>query len=81
MEILLYIIAGLFALLGIGIWITAAKTKHLGHILGGLCYLCGAIGAFILTSWWPLLISFLLSFIIRTIFGDPMRTQTFSLSE
>jgi hypothetical protein len=76
MEILRYIISGTFVLLGLGIWATALKTKSTGHVLGGLCYIGGAIGSIAFKSWLPLLIGFGLTFLTRKIFGDPYRTSS-----
>jgi predicted membrane channel-forming protein YqfA (hemolysin III family) len=73
MKIVFYILIGLFALFGIGTLNTASQLKfrHFGLILGGLCYLGGAIGAYTLDSWWPFLIGFGLAWVIRFLGGDP----------
>ena len=76
MEIIRYLISGAFVLMGLGIWATAIKTKSMGHILGGACYIGGAAGSFVFKSWAPLLIGFGLTFLTRRIFGDPYRTSS-----
>ena len=76
MEIALYILAGVFALFGLGVWLAAAKSKSTGHILGGLCYVGGAIGAVTLKSWWPLVGGVGLAFVVRYFFGDSHRASS-----
>jgi hypothetical protein len=45
MQIIFYFIIGLFGLMGVGILNTASQIKfrHLGLLIGALCYLGGAI--------------------------------------
>lgn len=73
MQIVFYILTSLMAIGGVGILVSASQNsfRYLGLTLGGLTYLISAIIAFFLNSWWPLLIGFLLSLVIRKIFGDP----------
>lgn len=73
MKILFYIVIGLFGLFGFGILESARRSKHIGLFLGASCYLGAGILALALSSWWPLLGGFLLSFVVRGIFGDPFR--------
>lgn len=76
MEIALYVVSGVFVLFGVGVWLAAVKSRSTGHILGGLCYIGGAISAVILQSWWLLLLGFGLAFIVRHFFGDPHRASS-----
>ena len=56
-------------LLGAGVLSTASQTKFKNIILtiGGLCYLLGAVCAYIYDSWWALLAGFLSAIIINFI--------------
>lgn len=73
MQIALYIVAGLFFLMGIGIFLNAmySKFRHLGLNLGAACYLLGAVGAFKLNQWWPLIVAFMVAWLFRSLGGDP----------
>lgn len=73
MDIIRYIISGVFLLFGLGIWATATKTKSMGHFLGGACYIGGAAASFAFKSWIPLIIGFGLSHLTRKFIGDPYR--------
>lgn len=67
MEILLYIVAGVFALLGIGFISVGSKRNFHNKILffSGIAYLCGALCTFIFGSWWPLLIFYVCGRVVR----------------
>jgi len=76
MGISIYIVSAIFALFGIGLWLSAFNSRSLSHELGGLCYVGGAIGAVTMHSWWPLAIGFMLTFVIRKTYGDPHRASS-----
>jgi uncharacterized membrane protein len=71
MTVLLYIIAGLFLLMSIGLFSGFAASQNLGLLLGGLAYGVGGAVALALTSWWPLVVGLLLAFLLRTIGSRP----------
>jgi hypothetical protein len=73
MNVFFTIITIVSAIIGLGTIYTASKTSYKkgGLMLGGISYLLGAIIAFIFSSWWPLLIGFVLAWIVRFFGGDP----------
>lgn len=70
-----YLMFGIFMFLGLGTLNAAAQTKvrntHL--VLCSLCYLSGAIAAYLTSSWWPFIISFCLVFFAGSLFRDPVQ--------
>ncbi len=72
MGIALYIVAGLFGLMGLGTGLAWAASRglNLGLLLGSACYWAAAIGAYELSSWWPLLAGFALAWCVRLLGGD-----------
>ena len=72
MKILFYIIVVFFAILGVGVLNSAAQTKFrkIGLTIGGLTYVGAAVLAYILQNWYPLLIGFVISIVIKYLFGD-----------
>ncbi len=75
MEIILYIVIGLTGLLGIGVLISASNYnfKHWGLTLAGLSYLLGAFISYKTMTWYAVIISWGLTFLIRKFFGDSFK--------
>lgn len=73
MEILLYLIASILILMGLGTWKTATQSRHPGHYLGGACYVAAGVAATLLPAWWPLFAGFIAAYLVRAVFGDPVR--------
>ena len=73
MQIAIYVLGSVFVLFGLGILNTAFRGRRVGLYLGSLCYLGGGAVALLVPSWWPLLVGFGLSFVVRAVFGDPFR--------
>lgn len=73
MNVLLYVVCGLFALMGLGGFSAAWLGRSPRLFLGAICYFGSASLAFALISWWPLLVGFLLAYVVRAVFGDPSR--------
>ena len=73
MEIIFFLLIGVFVLLGIGSFNSGSQFKpwNIALILAGTSYIGGALIAVTLDSWWPLLVCFLLTYLIRFIWGDP----------
>ncbi len=73
MEIVFYLFLGAFVLLGIGSLNSGSQFKpwSTALILTGILYIGGALVAYTLDSWWPLLVCFLSTYVIRYIWGDP----------
>jgi len=72
-SVLLYIVASLMCLYGLITLRTAwsYRFKHIGLDLGAICFLAGAIAAVNLEKWWPLILAFVLTWVIRLLGGDP----------
>lgn len=73
MTVFRLIFCGLFALMGFGVLVAAWSGRSPRLFLGAMCYLGAAVAAIQLSSWWPLLIGFVLAFMVRAVFGDPSR--------
>lgn len=69
MKVLFYIVVGVFILLGLGaiLFIRDAKSDKLMNLLGGLTYLVSGVLAFLIDSWWILLIGFVIAFFLQYI--------------
>ena len=71
MTVLLYIVDALFALLALGIFASFTQSKHIGLLLGALCFGSAAALSFYLQSWWPLPVGFAAAWGVRLLGGDP----------
>lgn len=72
MGAVLDIVAGLFALLGLGVllaWVVSRDRPAL--LLGAACYLGAAIGAHETRTWWPLVAGLALAWVLRLLGADP----------
>ena len=61
MEIIFFILVGVFGLLGLGLINSGSlkKYKNPALVAGGVSYLSGAIFAYAFDNWWPFLIAFI----------------------
>jgi hypothetical protein len=59
--------------MGVGITLNFIATRkfHLGLLLGSWCYLLSGIEAIHSGNWWPLLVGFILAWLLRFFGGDP----------
>lgn len=75
LQVLFYVVIGLFLLLGLGSLSAASRTnfRHIGLIFGALCYLGTAIGAYYFSSWWAFLIGIGAAWGFRLLGGDPSK--------
>lgn len=71
MKIALYIINGIFVVMGLGVLSSYAKSKRLGLLLAGIVFLASAMASAFLDSWLPLLIGFLVLWGLRFVGFDP----------
>ena len=71
MTTFLYIVAGIFALFSFGIWFSFLQSRHLGLLLASIAYGGAAFLAFYLVAWWPLLVGFILAWLLRFVGTDP----------
>jgi hypothetical protein len=70
-TILLYIVSGLFLLMAFGIMSSFFASRNPGLLLGGLAYGLGGAGALLFTSWWPLLVAFVVTLGLGFLGADP----------
>ena len=71
MKIVFYIINGIFVVMGLGALSSYAASKHIGLLLAGIVFLAAATASACLDSWWPLLIGFVVLWILRLVGFDP----------
>lgn len=80
MKVLFYVAVvamELFGICSIFLWRSSGRrsTRHLTSFVAGVCLLAGGMGAYVLDSWWSLLIGFVLSFIAVNLLGSPYRRK------
>jgi hypothetical protein len=71
MAILIYIFAGLFFVLALLLLFAYYRTRHPGLVLMASCYGTGAVLSVMLMHWWPLVVAFVLAWIMRMMGLDP----------
>ena len=72
-SVVFYMLSFVMYLFGISLIYFAwqFRFKHIGLDLGAICYLAGATGAVTLEKWWPLIVAFILAWMVRLWGGDP----------
>jgi hypothetical protein len=72
MSTVLYILSGLYGVVGFFVLVAASKDmfRNFGLTLGGLAYIAGGLLTILLLTWWPLIAAWLLAFVIKKILGD-----------
>ena len=71
MEIVIYVLAGLFLLLALGMLLGYYRTRHPGLVLMASCYGTASVLSVMLMHWWPLVAGFVLAWILRMMGLDP----------
>ena len=71
MEIVIYIIAGLFLLLAVGLLFGYYRTRYPGLVLMASCYGTASVLSVMLMHWWPLVAGFVLAWMLRMMGLDP----------
>jgi uncharacterized membrane protein len=71
MDIVIYILGGLFALLALALTVAYFRTRHHGLLLMAAAYGTTASLALYKMHWWPLLAGFLLVWVFRLMGLDP----------
>lgn len=71
MIIFLHIVQSLFALLALGLLFGFASSRHIGVLSAALVFGSAAAASFYLATWWPLLVGFVLSWVLRKVGLDP----------
>jgi len=70
-QILLYVFAGVFAVLALGLCLAYYHKRHSGLLLMAITYGAAAGGAIALMQWWPLMAGFVAVWAIRLMGLDP----------
>lgn len=71
MEIFVYVFAGLFLLLALGLIFGYYRTRHPGLVLMASCYGTASVLSVMLMDWWPLVAGFVLAWMMRMMGLDP----------
>ena len=71
MKIVLYIVIGIFAVMGLGVLSSYAASKRIELLLAGVVFLASATASAALDSWWPLLLGFVVLWFLRRVGFDP----------
>ena len=71
MKIVLYIVNGMFVVVGLGVLSSYAASRRIGELLAGIIFLASATASASLLSWWPLLIGFVALWFLRFVGLDP----------
>ena len=71
MNIVVYVISGLFVVLACALLFSWYRTRHLGLLLIGATYAVAAVLALMIMQWWPLAIGFLSAWALRLMGLDP----------
>jgi hypothetical protein len=71
MDIFIYVFAGLFLLLALGLIFGYFRTRHPGLVLIASCYGTGSVLSVMLMHWWPLAAGFALAWMMRAMGMDP----------
>ena len=71
MTIIIYVFAGSFGLMSLALFFAYRRTAHYGMFLMGITYGAAAGLAIVLTHWWPLVVGFILVWILKLLGLDP----------
>lgn len=71
MEIVIYVVAGLFLLLALGLLFGYYRTRHPGLVLMASCYGTASVLSVMFMHWWPLVAGFVLAWLLRMMGLDP----------
>jgi hypothetical protein len=70
-HIVVYIFAGLFILLTLGLLVAYYRERQSGVLLMAVAYGASAGAALALMQWWPLIAGFVLAWLLRLMGLDP----------
>jgi hypothetical protein len=70
-HIVVYIFAGLFILLALGLLFAYYRSRQPGMLLMATAYGAAAAAALVYTSWWPLILGFVLVWLFRLMGLEP----------
>jgi hypothetical protein len=74
-HIVVYIFAGLFMLIALGLVFTYYRTRHPGTLLMATAYGASAAAALVYMSWWPLVLGFALVWVFRLMGFEPTSSR------
>jgi hypothetical protein len=75
-HIVVYIFAGLFILLTLGLLFAYYRGRHPGTLLMATAYGASAAAALVYTSWWPLILGFALVWLFKLMGFEPSSNST-----
>lgn len=75
MEIVIYVLAAVFAVLAAALVFTWWRNRHPGALLLAMTYLVAAGLSVMLNAWWPLVLGFLSAWALRLMGLDPGMAQ------
>lgn len=67
----LHIIQAIFVVMAAGVFVTYRASLFLPYLIAALIYGGAALASFMMGSWWPLLIGFALTVIMKFVGLDP----------
>ena len=71
MHIVVYILAGGFLALALGLLFTYYRQRHIGLLLMAIAYGASAGAALAFMEWWPLIAGFVIAWLLRFAGLDP----------
>lgn len=75
MEIVIYVLAAVFAVLAAALVFTWWRNRHPGALLLAMTYLVAAGLSVMMNAWWPLVLGFLSAWALRLMGLDPGMAQ------
>jgi hypothetical protein len=66
-----YCFGAFYLFMGGAIFFAFSRNKHHGLLLIGIVYVSSAIAAITMTEWWPLLVGFLIAWVLRAMGMEP----------
>jgi hypothetical protein len=71
MQIIFYVVVGLFLFISLGNISAYAASRHIGTLLASLVFGAAVITALVTGSWWPLGTGLAVAFVLRWFGLDP----------
>jgi len=75
MSVVIYIFSGLFILLAAAIGFGWYRTRHPGLVLMAATYGAAGMLALVYMTWWPLLVGFVLVWLLRLMGLEPVHGE------
>lgn len=71
MNIVIFVVSGLFIMLALALLFTFYRSRHPGTLLMAITYGASAALALMLMHWWPLVLGFVSAWVLRLMGLDP----------